>query len=109
MMSSCFVSLEQLGTGVPGGDAALPDRLLHYFPDEVSSLGAPRFRLAIWDKLPVGSRLINLVPITSDSDASTSMLDPEWNVHAPRSSLLVTCVARSQLLCTASSIQCRGY
>ncbi len=43
------------------------DRLLHYFPDEAASLGASRLRLATWDKLPVGSRLINLVPITSDT------------------------------------------
>ncbi len=54
------------------GDSA--NRLLHYFPDEVSSLGASRFRLATWDKLPVGARLANLVPIASDSDAGTSML-----------------------------------
>ena len=50
------------------------DRLLHYFPDEVSSLGASRLRLATWDKLTIGSRLIDLVPITSDTDASISML-----------------------------------
>ena len=50
------------------------ERLLHYFPDEVSSLGASRLRLATWDKLTIGSRLIDLVPITSDTDASTSML-----------------------------------
>lgn len=47
------------------------DRLLHYFPDEASRLGASRLRLATWDKLPLGARLINLVPVTSDSsDAS---------------------------------------
>ncbi|KAL2128665.1 hypothetical protein VTI74DRAFT_8854 [Chaetomium olivicolor] len=51
------------------------DRLLHYFPDEVSNLGASRLRLATWDKLPVGSRLINLVPVASDSgDAQTILI-----------------------------------
>lgn len=42
-------------------------RLLHYFPDEVSHIGASRLRLAAWDRLPVGSRLINLVPVRADT------------------------------------------
>ncbi len=53
------------------GDSA--DRLLHYFPEEASTLGTSRLRLATWDKLPVGSRLINLVPVASDT-SDDSML-----------------------------------
>ncbi|KAJ4307240.1 hypothetical protein N0V88_000621 [Collariella sp. IMI 366227] len=34
------------------------DRLLHYFPDEISNFGASRLRFASWDKLPVGSHLV---------------------------------------------------
>ncbi|KAJ4298332.1 hypothetical protein N0V88_003357 [Collariella sp. IMI 366227] len=50
------------------------ERLLHYFPDEIASVGASRLRLATWDKLPVGSRMINLAPITSDSDTEGPLL-----------------------------------
>lgn len=50
------------------------DRLLHYFPDEVTALGASRLRLSAWDKLPVGSRLVNLAPITPEDGSSEPVL-----------------------------------
>jgi hypothetical protein len=56
---------------IPGDSA---DRLLHYFPDEVAQLGASRLRLATWDKLPVGSKLINLVPVKAGSGTGEEML-----------------------------------
>ena len=50
------------------------DRLLHYFPDEVTNLGASRLRFASWDKLPVGSRLANLAPVTPESGSADPVL-----------------------------------
>jgi hypothetical protein len=50
---------------VINGDST--ERLLHSFPDKATTLSASRLRLAAWDKLPVGSRLINLVPIVPES------------------------------------------
>ncbi len=72
------------------------DRLLHYFPDEVSSLGASRLRLASWDKLPVGSRLVNLAPVTPTSGPVTEPLlvaiDPAGDYLFP-----VMCAIENQL------------
>ncbi|KAK4124723.1 hypothetical protein N657DRAFT_670636 [Parathielavia appendiculata] len=48
------------------------DRLLHYFPDEVALVGASRLRLAAWDHLPLGSHLINLVPIMPADEGSAT-------------------------------------
>jgi hypothetical protein len=48
------------------------ERLLHYFPDEVSHVGASRLRLAAWEKLPVGSRLVSLAPIPLPSGGSVT-------------------------------------
>lgn len=48
------------------GDSA--GRLLHYFPDEAAGLGASRLRLATWDKLPLGSQLVDLVPFAAGTD-----------------------------------------
>jgi hypothetical protein len=42
------------------------ERILHYFPDELTKVGASRLRLATWDRLPVGSRVISLAPIARD-------------------------------------------
>ncbi|KAK4102316.1 hypothetical protein N658DRAFT_506504 [Parathielavia hyrcaniae] len=50
------------------------DRLLHYFPDEVSLAGASRLRLAAWDRLPVGARLVNLAPIMPDEGSAEPVL-----------------------------------
>jgi len=72
------------------------DRLLHYFPDEVAGLGASRLRLASWDKLPVGSHLVNLAPVTPTSGPVTEPLlvaiDPAGDYLFP-----VMCAIENQL------------
>ena len=55
-------------------DSDSAERFLHYFPNEVSSLGASRLRLSSWDKLPVGSRLISLAPIKPSSGSDEPVL-----------------------------------
>ncbi|GAB1319992.1 hypothetical protein MFIFM68171_10202 [Madurella fahalii] len=57
---------------VVAGDSL--SRLLHYFPGEVSRLGASRLRLAGWDRLPVGSRLISLVPVRADTGGAEMLV-----------------------------------
>ncbi|EMD00364.1 hypothetical protein BAUCODRAFT_28714 [Baudoinia panamericana UAMH 10762] len=43
------------------GDSA--GRIMHYYPDTLASLGVSRLRLATWDNLPHGSRIVTLAPV----------------------------------------------
>lgn len=43
------------------------DRLLHYFPDSITAVGASRLRLAAWGSIPETAQLINLAPISAGS------------------------------------------
>ncbi|EMC96417.1 hypothetical protein BAUCODRAFT_148031 [Baudoinia panamericana UAMH 10762] len=40
------------------------NRLFHYYPSTIDGLGVSRLRLAAWDQLPIGSRVVTLAPVT---------------------------------------------
>lgn len=63
---------EDKSTYLVNGDYA--DRILHYFPDEVAAFGASRLRLAKWDKLPVGSKMISLMPLPGATGADAVLI-----------------------------------
>ncbi|KAF4535212.1 Kelch domain-containing protein [Lasiodiplodia theobromae] len=52
-------------------------RLLHYYPSVMSKTGASRLRLAAWDDLPNGSKLINLTPITTGGVSLLMAIDAD--------------------------------
>lgn len=52
------------------GDSS--DRYLHYYPDVLASSGASRLRLAAWNKLPKGAKLITLSQV--EVEGATMML-----------------------------------
>ncbi|KAF2219086.1 hypothetical protein BDZ85DRAFT_269103 [Elsinoe ampelina] len=41
----------------------LQERFFLYFPDLMATYGASRFRLAKWGKIPIGARIITLMPL----------------------------------------------
>lgn len=51
------------------------DRLLHYYPDVLASSGASRLRLAAWDKLPKGAKLITLTQVEVESEKMMLAID----------------------------------
>lgn len=55
------------------GDSS--ERLLHYYPDVLAALGASRLRLAAWDKLPKGAKLITLTQVEVDSETMMLAID----------------------------------
>ncbi|KAK4495760.1 hypothetical protein PRZ48_013028 [Zasmidium cellare] len=63
-LSSSSFAWDQTSDVVFGDSSS---RLLHYFPSELSSLGASRFRLAGWGDIPIGASLLNLVPFQTDA------------------------------------------
>ncbi|KAL2136947.1 hypothetical protein VTI74DRAFT_11129 [Chaetomium olivicolor] len=63
---------EEESTYLVNGDFA--ERILHYFPDEAAAFGASRLRLATWNKLPVGSKLISLMPLPGTTGADAVLI-----------------------------------
>lgn len=63
------------------GDSS--DRLLHYYPDVLASSGASRLRLAAWDKLPKGAKLITLSQIEVEGTTMMLGIDTKGNYLWP--------------------------
>jgi hypothetical protein len=55
------------------GDSS--ERFLHYYPSTLASSGASRLRLAAWDKLPKGAKLITLSQIEVESEKMMLAID----------------------------------
>ncbi|EOD43076.1 putative Apple protein [Neofusicoccum parvum UCRNP2] len=58
-------------------------RLLHYYPTTMSKTGASRLRLADWDKLPNGAKLINLTPIETQGVSMLMAIDADGDYFWP--------------------------
>jgi len=63
------------------GDSS--DHLLHYYPDVLVSSGASRLRLAAWDKLPKGAKLITLTQIEVEGETMMLGIDTKGNYLWP--------------------------
>ncbi|RFU77285.1 hypothetical protein TARUN_4961 [Trichoderma arundinaceum] len=64
------------------GDSS--DRILYYFPDTISAVGASRLRLASWDAIPIGAELIMLFPtVASTGETILVALDSTHNIFFP--------------------------
>lgn len=59
------------------------DRFLHYYPDVLASSGASRLRLAAWDKLPKGAKLITLTQIEVEGEKMMLGIDTKGNYLWP--------------------------
>jgi hypothetical protein len=68
------------------------ERVLHYFPDTMSSMGVSRLRLATWANLPKTSRLITLAPITVNKITMLMAIDA-----AGKSYWLFNCAIQGQV------------
>ena len=55
------------------GDSS--ERFLHYYPSTLASSGASRLRLAAWDKLPKGAKLITLSQVEVESEKMMLAID----------------------------------
>jgi hypothetical protein len=59
-------------------------RLLYYFPNTISAVGASRLRLGAWGSIPNGAELVTLFPTTSSSGATVLVaVDSSLNVFYP--------------------------
>lgn len=58
-------------------------RLLHYYPSVMESTGASRLRLAKWDELPNGSKLITLTPIETQGVSMLMAIDADGDYFWP--------------------------
>ena len=72
------------------GDSS--DRLLHYYPDVLATHGASRLRLATWDKLPKGAKIITLSQIEVEGETLMLAIDTKGNYLWP-----FVCGIKSQL------------
>lgn len=65
------------GIDVVYGDTS--QRLLHYYPDMLSSLGVSRLRLATWQNLPKGAHVITMamVPTGNGTESMLMGMDPQ--------------------------------
>ncbi|KAJ4359090.1 hypothetical protein N0V95_002484 [Ascochyta clinopodiicola] len=63
------------------GDSS--DRLLHYYPSVLASSGASRLRLAAWDKLPKGAKLITLSQIEVEGETMMLAIDTKGSYLWP--------------------------
>lgn len=82
--------LSNLTTGSFTGDSASKtifgdssDRFLHYYPDVLASSGASRLRLAAWDKLPKGTKLITLTQTEVEGEKMMLVIDTKGNYLWP--------------------------
>ncbi|KAJ5536218.1 hypothetical protein N7513_009404 [Penicillium frequentans] len=67
--------------GLIMGDSA--SRLLYYFPDTMSAVGASRLRLGAWGEIPKTANLINLVPMSTGSEEILVAIDTLGNYYFP--------------------------
>ncbi|KAF3006711.1 hypothetical protein E8E13_009234 [Curvularia kusanoi] len=74
--------LSNLTSGTFTGDSASKtimgdssERFLHYYPSTIASSGASRLRLAAWDKLPKGARLITLSQVEVEDQTMMLAID----------------------------------
>ncbi|KAL1614919.1 hypothetical protein SLS54_009368 [Diplodia seriata] len=58
-------------------------RLLHYYPSVMSKTGASRLRLAAWDALPNGAKVINLTPIATGGVSMLMAIDADGEYFWP--------------------------
>lgn len=58
-------------------------RLLYYFPQIMSQVGASRLRLGGWGEIPVGAQLVTLVPFAVGSDNLLVAMDTLGNYFFP--------------------------
>ncbi|KAF4549188.1 Hypothetical protein D9617_23g006030 [Elsinoe fawcettii] len=63
--------------------ADIRERYFLYFPDLMSTYGASRFRLAKWGKIPIGARIITLMPLTVDGKTVLVATDTLGNYFFP--------------------------
>lgn len=63
------------------GDSA--SRLLYYFPDTMSAVGASRLRLGAWGEIPKTANLINFVPMSTGSEEILVAIDTLGNYYFP--------------------------
>ncbi|KAF9700726.1 hypothetical protein EKO04_001397 [Ascochyta lentis] len=63
------------------GDSS--DRHLHYYPEVLASSGASRLRLAAWDKLPKGAKLITLSQIEVEGETMMLAIDTKGSYLWP--------------------------
>ncbi|KAL1651838.1 hypothetical protein SLS61_005209 [Didymella pomorum] len=63
------------------GDSS--DRLLHYYPDVLASTGASRLRLASWDKIPKGAKLVTLSQLEVEGETMMLGIDTKGNYLWP--------------------------
>ncbi|KAJ5934395.1 hypothetical protein N7466_003942 [Penicillium verhagenii] len=67
--------------GIIIGDSA--SRLLYYFPDTMSAVGASRLRLGAWGEIPKTANLISLVPMSTGSEEILVAIDTLGNYYFP--------------------------
>jgi hypothetical protein len=53
------------------------ERVFHYFPSTMNSMGVSRLRLATWANLPKTSRIITLTPITVKNKSMVMAVDAQ--------------------------------
>ena len=70
-----------LTEGLVIGDSA--SRLLYYFPDSMTSVGASRLRLGAWGEIPLTANLINLVPMSTGTEEILVAIDTLGNYYFP--------------------------
>lgn len=58
-------------------------RLLYYFPQTMSQVGASRLRLGAWGEIPLGAQLVTLVPFAVGSDNLLVAMDTLGNYFFP--------------------------
>ncbi|KAK1241927.1 hypothetical protein MKX07_007750 [Trichoderma sp. CBMAI-0711] len=64
------------------GDSA--SRILYYFPDTISAVGASRLRMGSWDAIPIGAEMITLFPTKTSTGATVLVpMDSQQNVFYP--------------------------
>ncbi|EKG18629.1 Apple [Macrophomina phaseolina MS6] len=61
----------------------ISSRLLHYYPSVMASTGASRLRLAEWDDLPNGAKLITLAPVEAEGVSMLMAIDAAGNYFWP--------------------------
>ncbi|KAL7809403.1 hypothetical protein V8C44DRAFT_334402 [Trichoderma aethiopicum] len=73
------------------GDSA--SRILYYFPETISAVGASRLRMGSWDAIPIGAEMITLFPTVSSTGATILVpMDSMQNIFYP-----IVCDIKGQL------------
>lgn len=82
--------ISNLTTGSFNGDSSSKtiigdssDRYLHYYPEVLASSGASRLRLAAWNKLPKGAKLITLSQVEVEGEKMMLAIDTKGNYLWP--------------------------